>query len=272
MFFFTDKKGERIKYDTESIVALHSNIATPSYDYVTAEVENGRRVVLDRILQPRSIDTKFLLKAYDFHDTYLLRDEFYQLLSSYEELYFHESALPHKRWKVLLNSEAMGEKGYSHASYDLRLLSVDGIAETLGTSLDLQNRKEWDINLWSWGMGLEWDKEYRYEHSSNNFVIDNIGNLAIDPREHELEITIKATASNYLEIKNTTTGDIYRYNGSLTTNDVLVLKGIQSLKNGVSVFKNTNKKLLTLGIGSNQFTVTGGTIASISFDFRFLYM
>ncbi len=272
MFFFTDKNGERIKYDTESIIALHSNVATPSYDYVVEEVENGRRVVLDKNLNPRSINIRFLLKAFDFHDTYLLRDELYQFLSSNDELYFHESALPHKRWKVILNGEVMGEKGYSHASYDISLKAVNGFAETLGTSLDLQNRKEWDVNLWSWGMGLEWDKEYRYEHSSNTFTIENIGNLVIDPREHELEITIKAAASSYLEIRNDTTGDIYRYNGSLTTNDVLVLKGIRSLKNGISVFKNTNKKLLTLGIGSNQFTVTGGTIKSISFNFRFLYM
>lgn len=272
MFFFTDKNGERIKYDTESIIALHSNIATPSYHYITAEVENGRRVVLGRELQPRPIDIRFLLKAFDFHDTYLLRDALYNVLSFDDDLYFHESAVPQKRWKVLLNGGVMGDKGYTHASYDLSLLAVDGRAESFGTSLGLQNRKEWDVNLWSWGMGIEWDKEYRYEHTSNSFVIENIGNIVIDPREHELEIVIKATASSYLEVKNNTTGDIYRYNGSLTTNDVLILKGIQSLKNGVSVFKHTNKKLLTIGVGSNQFTVTGGTIASISFNFRFLYM
>lgn len=235
---------------------------------------DGRYPILTQVNKDiRLLKVELMIKTRDITDFYLLRDELNELFFRHPQFFIMHKKRPSLRWLVTMESPIeITPKTVRLNSFLVNFTCVRENAESIGTCLDLQNRKEWDVNLWSWGMGLDWDKEYRYEHSSNNFVIDNVGNVAIDPCEHELEITIKATTSSFLEIKNDSTGDIYRYNGSLTTNDVLILKGVQSFKNGVSVFKNTNKKLLTLGIGSNQFTVTGGTIASISFNFRFLYM
>ena len=113
MFFFTDKDGKVLKYDRSSIIALHTNIAIPSYNYINETTDLGQMIIMDRQLQPRTINVEFLLKAHDFQDTYLLRDELYKLLAFEDELYLHESAEPFKRWKVILSNEAFGEKGYN---------------------------------------------------------------------------------------------------------------------------------------------------------------
>ncbi len=108
-------------------------------------------------------------------------------------------------------------------------------------------------------------------YGTNNFTVKNLGNVKIDPRESELKITIKATASSYLEFKNNTTSEVFRFNGALTGTDTLVLNGIHTYKNGANAILNTNKKPLTLVPGNNVFSVSGGTVQSIEFDFRFLY-
>lgn len=141
-------------------------------------------------------------------------------------------------------------------------------AESTATLKDL---KLWDINKWQWNQGLTWSDDLQYRFTTNNFTLKNLGNVKVDPRESLLKITIKATAASYLEIKNVTTGDIFRFNGALSTADTLILDSIHAYKNSVNAILNTNKKLLTLAPGNNVFSVTGGTLQSIEFDFRFLY-
>jgi hypothetical protein len=70
-----------------------------------------------------------------------------------------------------------------------------------------------------------------------------------------------AGASTNLAIANTTTGDTWSYTGTTAAGDTLKLDGVRMLKNGVvSVFGATNRKLITLAPGWNNFTVTGATV------------
>ncbi|MGE7954806.1 phage tail domain-containing protein [Lysinibacillus xylanilyticus] len=181
-----------------------------------------------------------------------------------------EVAFLHGKRYFVINSEMSGieQKGLTGkfiVELETYLLPY---AESAATLKDL---KLWDINKWEWNQGLTWDGEMEYRFTSNSFTLKNFGNVKVDPRESELKITIKATASSYLEIRNVTTGEVFRFNGALSTSDTLVLNGIHTYKNGANAILNTNKKLLTLAPGNNVFVVTGGTIQSIEFDFRFLY-
>ncbi|MCT6925405.1 phage tail domain-containing protein [Metasolibacillus sp.] len=242
---------------------------SPSFQSV-----DGRAPILTSVdKKERSLRADFMIKTYDVIDFYLLRDELNELFFREETFYIINKKLPFKRWLVTMadNIDIVGE--YARLNkFSINFICVNEYAESIGTSLALHSNKEWDVDLWGWGMGLDWDKDYKYIHSANNFIINNIGNIPIDPRVHEIEITIKATAASYLQIKNNTTGDVYRYNGALTAIDTLVINGIRTLKNGVSVFKDTNKRLITLAKGENNITVEGGTLTSIAFDFKFLYM
>ncbi|PFY57870.1 phage tail protein, partial [Bacillus toyonensis] len=48
---------------------------------------------------------------------------------------------------------------------------------------------------------------------------------------------------------------------------------VRSTKNSLSIVRDTNKKVISLQTGINEFEIIGATGAfSISFDFRFQYL
>lgn len=109
--------------------------------------------------------------------------------------------------------------------------------------------------------------------NSNEFTFKNDGNVAIEMHtQTETEITFKG-ASNGLEIKNLTTGDVWKYNGSTTASDTILLKGVRSFKSGQSIFGQTNRKLISFAPGNNKFElsgITGDFDFTISTRFYFL--
>lgn len=258
MFYFTNKKGEKLSYDTTSIVALHSNISTPSYSYIRESTDTGKVITLDRHLNSRSINVQFLLKADDFNDTYLLRDELYRLLATEEELYLHEDAVPYKRWRVELEGDSMGDKGYSWAHYNVQFIAPLGLAESLASTL---SPKLFSEDKWQFGMGLNFES-LDYVSNKTSFKVDNIGDVAVDPRKmDDFTITFIGASSN-LRIVNKTTGDEWKYNGSTTSADKVVLQGVTAFKNNTNIFGSTNMELITLAKGVNEFQIygTSGTI------------
>jgi predicted phage tail component-like protein len=264
--------GTRYDIKNHSLKRLYHRIPSPSVEHTTSTVE-GRSgdVFLNTRFSGRTISVELLYIARDIYDYYLLRDELNGLFARNEAFYIIFKTEPYKRWKVRLAQGFSMEPSGNMRSFTIEFVCENIFAESVGTSLDLQNQKEWDIGLWGWGMGLDWDKEYQYEFNDNSFTVENIGNVAIDPCEHELEIIVKGEFSDGVTITNQTTGDVYKYNEPLSSTDNLALSGIRTLKNGTSDFKSTNKKLLTLAPGENSITVEGGTLTSIAFNFRFLY-
>lgn len=111
--------------------------------------------------------------------------------------------------------------------------------------------------------------EYKY---NKNFSFHNIGDEVIDLRaQSETEIEFNGV-SNGLTIRNKTTGDTWSYSGSTTANDIVLLKGIRSTKNGESIFKDTNKKILTFAPGWNDIEVSGATDFALTLRTRFYYI
>jgi len=265
------KDGTRYNLANYSCKRLHHRISSVEVVHNTSNVL-GRGLVFGKSYYgTRQIDVELYYKAEDIYDFYLLRDELNHLFSMKESFYIIFKREPGKRYLVQMASQLTLEPSSSSRSFTVSFILEKKFAESVGTSFDLQNRKEWDEDLWQYGMGIDWDEEYQYEFTSNSFSLYNIGNERIDPRYDQLEVTVKAVTSEYLQIRNTTSGDVYRFNGALTSNDTLILSGVKSLKNGLSVFSNTNKKLISLAPGVNNFVVEGGTVQSIAFNFRFLY-
>lgn len=250
-------------YEIPSVEIAHTvvNITGRNSPIITETNFNGRTIRVD-----------FVYLAYDYGDYPLLRDELNALFIRKEAFYITFKDQPFKRWLVKTASQFATQKELEIlGSMPVNFLSVKGFSESVGTSLDLQNRKEYDVDLWGYGMGIERDKEYFYQFMTEQFDLTNIGNVTIDPCEHELEIVFRGIFSNFMRITNHTTGEIYQYNRSLAATDELKVIGVRTFRNGISDFRNTNKKLITLAPGKNSITVEGGTLASIAFKFRFLY-
>ena len=267
-------------YSDGSAIDMHNlnlwvsqfRIKPPNFTRQKEKLDGGHGLIeIDTTVDTRDIRAVIQVEGYDAVDFDLLRDEIFHIFNPLDEFYIVRDLQPMKRYKAKVSdlSEINFEEGsLEDGQFEVGFEMLQPFAESIATTADV---KEWDVDKWQWGMGLDWDDDFIYTFSSNSFVVKNYGNVPIDPRAHELEIIIKATASSYLKITNNTTGDVYKYNGVLTSNDTLVLHGVRTFKNGVSVFKNTNHKLLTLAVGENSFTVEGGTIISAAFNFRFLY-
>ena len=262
--------GRQLDIEKYSLKRLYHHIPSISLAHTTESVE-GRdgSIFLNTTFTDRVITVELLYQSYDIYDYYLLRDEINALFSRKESFYIIFKNEPYKRYLVRLNQSFEVTPNQYMDSFKVEFTCVNVFGESVA---DTRSLKQWDDNKWAWNGQITWDDDLQYSFNANSFVVKNAGNVDIDPRQSELEITLKGTFASSVMITNETTGDVYIYNGSLTANDILVLKGVQSFKNGASVFKNTNKKLIRLSAGENHFTITGGTVSSVDFNFRFLYL
>jgi hypothetical protein len=110
-----------------------------------------------------------------------------------------------------------------------------------------------------------------YTFNSRRFRVYNAGDFEVNPREKPLTITFKG-ASESLEIRNKTTGEAWNYTGTTNPYDTLTLDRVYARKNDTSIFNNTNRKVITLAKGWNDFVVNGASSTfELAFDFRFYY-
>lgn len=264
-----DKTGKKIDVSIYGMTGSGLTIPSPSY---REEVENvpGRPgdILLGRDLEPRKITARFRVKAYDYEDALLIRDELYRLFA--ESVYIGEAKQPGKWWWArMIEGWTPVRVNPSTFKMEIPFHCEKGMAESVGSTSDLLT---WEADKWQWGMGLSVD-QFGYEKlATNRFNIHNAGSLPINPRSMPLIITLNGVASQFVEIINHTTGETFRYDGTLAASDVLVLNGLRTLKNSLTIYRQTNKKALTLAPGTNDIEVKGATVERIFFDFKFYYL
>lgn len=292
--------GEEIVLSQERFVTQDIIVSSIEIIRDVADVERRAGAINELVKHgTRKIQLHLMFIAKDHSDFTILRDRAFDLFTDLEPYYLYKAIptkhstmydfeLPGKQWGRELNfipSEVafLHGKRYFVINSDMSEVAQNGLTGRFTVELEtymlpyaesaatLRELKLWDANKWEWNQGLTWDEGLQYKFTANHFTVKNLGNVKVNPRESELKITIKATASSYLEIRNRTTQEVFRFNGALAASDTLILNGIHSFKNRANAILNTNKKLLTLAPGNNIFSVSGGTVQSIEFDFRFLY-
>lgn len=253
-----------------NIQTLDFQVAAPSPRDDSEEIE-GMDGVLDppeTTYEPRLLRGSFTFTAADNIDFALVRNEIFRMFSSKEAYYLIDSREPGKRWLVRSNGFPVEQLKATRGKFDVDFTAPKAYAESIGTSLD---PKTFDAELWQIGQGLIADG-LEYSFSTSSFRVYNPGDKDINPRNTSLVITFKGASTN-MKIKNTTTGDEWAYTGTTAAGDTIKLDGIRSTKNNLSIFRNTNHKVITLEEGWNDFVITGASGAfTIDFDFRFYYL
>src|SRR5699024_346070 len=107
----------------------------------------------------------------------------------------------------------------------------------------------------------------KYKFTDSNFSIWNAGNETVEPETMYLKITATGT-NGVLEIRNKTTSDTFKVNAAFGGD--LVIDGMSTILNGVNVFRDTNKRYISLESGKNDFEIIG-QFTDITIDFRFYY-
>lgn len=276
MFVVYDKKMNKKEFP-KGVWPLDIFIHSISKDRVTESVE-GRNGIITKgqTHVNRPIEISVGLMAHDTRDYRLLRDEVFSFFDD-DVFYISESYQKGKKYKVtILQSYIPNRLNRRTAEMSLLLDMVDlPFAESIGTTQDIQQKGiNADDALWGYGMGLIADDEaLKYTHTGTSFRIFNAGNVPIHPYEQELKITIDNVqgSSNYLQLRNSTTGDVLRTAEAVNSNQTIVLDGPNVTSNGLQYYRKTNHQFITLAPGWNEFMITGASSARVDFDFKFYY-
>lgn len=260
--------GTEIDLNNYNCRCLRPHIPSLSPNHETEILDTGRQVIVDTTFTNRSINPIMLLKPRDIHDFYLLRDDLHALFIRQEEFYIIFKRVPYIKWLVKLASPLNLTPSNRMQEFTLDFITLNRYGESIA---DTSTIKEWNVDKWGWNRSIDWDEDLQYTFNESNFIVKNLGNVEIDPRESDLKIVVKGEFLNGIIITNERTNDIYQYYGPIFTADTLTLDGIRTFKNEESDFNNTNHKLLTLAPGENPIMIEGGTLESIAFSFRFLY-
>lgn len=242
---------------------------SPNYDHRYEDVDGIDGVIdVGTTMKQRTLNARFNMIARDMYDVALLRNEIFKLFHSKEAFYIIDNREPGKRWLVKVHPYTIRTLRYFKSSVDLQFTSASPYAESIGTTLDLMT---FDSNLWQIGQGLI-AEDLKYTHETTSFRVFNASDIEIDPRKVPLVIRIRG-ATNGLTILNRTTGDTFKLNIPTVSGDTVELNRVRVFKNGNTVFTSTNRKVIRLAPGWNDFIVSGISGAfQIEFDFRFYYL
>lgn len=246
-------------------------IPAPTPNHVTDTIDGRHGAIYQgTTLAPRKITVRLDLEATDAIDFDLLLDDLTEIFNPLESIVLVPDMQPGKRYKVNMDSNWEPEyEDLENGSIDLEFILYTVFSESYGTTIDLENEQ---LDKFQIAQGISLQENLQYVHRTEAFRIYNGGHIAINPLEHELKITFKG-ASKSLMIVNKTTKETWSYKGSTSSDDMIVIDGVESSLNSVNIFGDTNRKLISIAKGWNNIEVHGATGQhEISFDFRFLYL
>lgn len=229
-----DTYGQEINVSSIGLIGMKLGIPSPSYRTVTEEIDgrNGS-IIVDRILNSRNLTAEFISKATDYVDSLELRDKLYSMLGNGLPFYVSENKNSSRRWKVYLEDWTPERLDVRFHRFEVPLYAASGSSESITI--------------------------IKKSFNTTKFNFKNQGSIDIDPREHsETEIEFKG-ASTDLRILNNTTGEEWSWKGSTVVGDSILLKGVRFLKNEVSILGTSNKKIITIAPGQNEFELIGAT-------------
>ena len=116
------------------------------------------------------------------------------------------------------------------------------------------------------------DEKVKYRFTESNFTVYNAGNVTVEPESMMLNIRANAVQStNNFTIRNKTTGEEIVLKRESVGSHFVIWGMVVSLGSISNIFRDTNRRFISLAPGDNQFEILNGTFEEIRFEFKFLY-
>ena len=274
MFILYDNEMNKLSFP-DGVKPLDIFISSINKERETSRVE-GSHLKRDNgfVYGERDIELDLWMKAHDTEDYRLLRDKVYALFDRVG--YISEEYQKGKRYKVNVDDQYIPERIEGNRLFAKAKIActTDGLpfAESIATtSLIDKNGVSTNDALWGYGMGIiAEDESQRYTHTSSAFRIYNAGNVLVHPFQQDLKIEISGVTGKNFEMRNVTTGDVFKIRDELKSSDVVTLDGPEIKINGLQALRKTNRKYISLAKGWNEFRLN--RTAKTKFDFRYYYV
>jgi Phage tail protein len=286
----TKLNGETKKLFDLGIKVTDFNVSSISKRLYSESIE-GRPGAIDLgfDFEKRKIKLDVIITAADSLDFPLLRDEIFYWLGDGEPFYIQEGREPNgvsfaigtnpneyyygKRYLVTTADAFSFEQTFVYGSGTIELQTVGlPFAES---SLTTATPMTTDSDGWQFGQGLLLDDDAnKYKHDTKTFRIYNAGNVAVNPRFMPLKITLSNMTGGGLRLRNLTNGTSVLINVAVATGDTITIDGLRILKNSLSILRNTDKGLITISPGWNDFQIDylTNTTPHSEFEFRYYYL
>ena len=241
----------------------------PIYDvsYEDFEGTNGSRET-NTSFRPFELVLTFDIFYKNEYDKELILTELYQIVFPGVQYYVTHELSPGKRFKVNPSNFEFTEEENDYSTIEVTFNVPQGHSESLTSTLS-----EFDLaDEWQFSQNLE-SADYEYEFDVSRFQVFNAGDFTIDPREHDLKITLEGESLGNATIFNRTTGDRFIYTPALSTNlgQTITIDRVYPKLNGVSRGIDTNLGLITLAPGINEIEIQNVANVKSLWDFRYLY-
>ena len=274
MFKIYDLNMKEIPFP-DGVIPLEIFVGSVGKDRVTEAIE-GRTGVVDYGFNytDRPVSLFLRIKSTDKIDFRLLRNEVFAMFDIGNAFYVAETDVPSRVLKVVVDESYIPDRlTEEYADFDINCRTLDSVFwASKYTTLELHD-SGYSATAEKYGLVDNIDDEkVKYRFTESNFSVYNAGNVTVEPESMELEILIKnVVITDKMTIRNHRTGENHTYNFSTVNPSEYKIKGMMVHRSSVNVFRNTNKRFISLKPGDNNIEITGATFSEVIFNFKYYY-
>lgn len=261
-YYRTELDGQTHSFRDLGFRTVDFVVSSPSFSYDEKMVNSVTGIVpTETTRQPREISVTFSVMADDWIDFAMLRQKMFDVVSN-NPIYLIEERKQGEMWECRVKDPYVLRQLNTFSVFTIDFICFAGVSMSVGTTVE-----DGTFDALSYYNLPTTIDDYK-DIKKVAFRIFNPG-LAIDPRNRNTFFKIVYEgASSRFGITNLTTGDVFEYEGDTGENDTLTLDGINSFKNDTSIFLDTNKQLISLAHGWNEFVLHGVPGAAVLTDFE----
>lgn len=269
-----DLNMKEIKFP-EGLMPLDIFVGSIAKERATETIE-GRNGIVDYGTNyvDRSVELSMWINSSDTTDYRLLRNELYALFDTGNSFYIEETRVPSRVLKVAVDESFIPDRlTIRNASVDVSCRTLDSVFwESKYTTLELHD-SGYAHSAEKYGLVDNIDDEkVQYRFTTNNFTVYNAGNVTVEPESMLLNIIVNAVQSdNNFAIRNKTTGEEIILKRASTGSHYRIQGMVVSLGSITNIFRDTNRRFISLVPGDNQFEILNGTFEEIRFEFKYYY-
>lgn len=236
--------------------------ANPTDNLQKIGLMDGSRL-LSTSYSTRELKMEIFFEGIDEGDAELAYDALQRFLISRDPYWICFANWPQRMYYVKAKLAAPTFAGDRHWTCEVTFTDLIGLSRSVGTTQDPVM-----------GFGNNYNAAPQCTFNSNSFTVVNHSDVMIDPerRGHPFKLTLQGSSSGNMKITNKTTGDVFTRNltytkdGTTAFNGTYVIDGVRPTLNGKSDDYYTNKGVITLQIGKNDFQIDNFS-GTVTFDY-----